>query len=537
MASRRLGVGLLLAAILMSGLMSGLMGGLTSGRAEAAEYAALVMDAETGRVLRQESADKPRYPASLTKMMTLYLLFEALDSKAVRLNTPMKVSALAASRPASRLGLKPGDTITVRQAILALITKSANDVATVVAERLGGSESRFAQKMTTRARGLGMKRTTFRNASGLPDLNQVTTAHDMAILARALLRRFPHYYGYFSEDAFEFHGHRHVNHNRLLGAYDGVDGIKTGYIHASGFNLVASAKRNGRRLIGVVFGAGSPAERSHVMTGLLDHGFRSLPALPTMVMQQTPARPGAVGAAPSSALAAAPARPDGLADALPGVLIASGDASAAIEVAAERGWGIQVGAFSAAETAARRAEQVANLVASEVAGGSIDILSQESRSGTTHYLARIHGLTRTDAARACGRLKVSKIGCFVVTLDDGSTQDGRMTSPATGASANSDIGDAVAGGDWGVQVGVYPRRASALATAKAALGKARTALSEGTIAVVPLKGRKGPLYRARIVGLERQQAEAACRALKGAKAQCMVLRMSDTDREHQAAAL
>lgn len=523
LAARLMGVGFFLAAILIA------------GRSHAAEYAALVMDAETGRILSQQSADQPRYPASLTKMMTLYLLFEALDSKALRLNTPMKVSAVAASRPPSRLGLKPGDTITVRQAILALITKSANDAATVVAERLGGSEKRFAEKMTTRARALGMKRTTFRNASGLPDLSQVTTARDMAILARALVRRFPHYYGYFSADAFEYHGLRHVNHNRLLGAYDGVDGIKTGYIHASGFNLVASAKRDGRRLIGVVFGADSPAERSHTMIGMLDDGFRALPSSPTLMVQKTPARPTAAAAATAAALATAEDAGGGATEggpaALRGVMIASGDANAALKVAAERGWGIQVGAFSAAETAAKRAEQAAELAAQEVAGGSIDILSQESRSGVTHYLARIHGLSRAGAADACARLKVSKIGCFVVTLDDGSLEDGD-----TPAARTADIGDAVAGGNWGVQVGVYPRRAAALATAKSALGKA-SALADGTIAVVPLKGRKGPLYRARIVGLEKRQAEAACRALKVGKGQCMVLRMSDVDREHQAASL
>jgi D-alanyl-D-alanine carboxypeptidase len=524
LAARLMGVGFFLAAILIA------------GRPHAAEYAALVMDAETGRILSQQSADQPRYPASLTKMMTLYLLFEALDGKALRLNTPMKVSAVAASRPPSRLGLKPGDTITVRQAILALITKSANDAATVVAERLGGNEGRFAEKMTTRARALGMKRTTFRNASGLPDLSQVTTARDMAILARALVRRFPHYYGYFAEDAFEFHGLRHVNHNRLLGAYDGVDGIKTGYIHASGFNLVASARRNGRRLIGVVFGADSPAERSHTMIGMLDEGFRALPSSSTLMVQQTPARPAPAAAGPAAALVAAEgagaiAAETGSGTAVRGVMIASGDANAALKVAAERGWGIQVGAFSAAETAAKRAEQAAELAAQEVAGGSIDILSQESRSGATHYLARIHGLSRADAADACARLKVDKIGCFVVTLDDGSIEDSN-----TSTARSADIGDAVAGGDWGVQVGVYPRRASALATARSALGKA-PALADGTIAVVPLKGRKGPLYRARIVGLEKRQAEAACRALKVGKGQCMVLRMSDVDREHQAASL
>ncbi len=260
------GGALLVAAILNAG-----------DRAEAAAYAALVMDAATGQILSQVDADAPRYPASLTKMMTLYMLFEALDSKTLKLSSPMKVSALAASRPPSRLGLHIGDTITVREAILALVTKSANDVATVVAEKLGGSETRFAQRMTAKARRLGMKRTTFRNASGLPHRSQLTTARDMAVLGRALLRRFPHYYAYFSEPAFDYDGQRYANHNHLLGNYDGVDGIKTGYIHASGFNLVASAKRDGRRLIGVVFGARSPAERSYKMAGLLDKGFDTLP--------------------------------------------------------------------------------------------------------------------------------------------------------------------------------------------------------------------------------------------------------------------
>jgi D-alanyl-D-alanine carboxypeptidase len=238
-----------------------------------ASYASLIMDATSGRVLHETNADLTRYPASLTKMMTLYLLFEAVDNGSLAFDESLPVSEHAASQPPSKLGLKPGQSISVENAILGLVTKSANDVAAAVAERLGGSESRFAWLMTAKARQIGMFRTTFANASGLPDPDQVTSARDMAILALALLHDFPYYYHYFSTDHFYYGGAVHANHNRLLGAYEGLDGIKTGYTHSSGFNLVASAMRDGRRLIGVVLGARSPANRSLIMASLLDQAF------------------------------------------------------------------------------------------------------------------------------------------------------------------------------------------------------------------------------------------------------------------------
>jgi D-alanyl-D-alanine carboxypeptidase len=238
-----------------------------------ANYAALIMDATTGRVLHEANADLTRYPASLTKMMTLYLLFEALENGALRLDDRVPISEHAASRPPTKLGLRPGQSISVEDAILAMITKSANDVAAAVAEHLGGSESRFAWTMTERAHQLGMSRTNFVNASGLPDPDQVTTARDMAILGLALVHHFPQYYPYFSTDEFYYGGAMHANHNRLLGSYYGLDGIKTGYTAASGYNLVASAVREGRRLIGVVLGARSLVNRSVIMTGLLDQAF------------------------------------------------------------------------------------------------------------------------------------------------------------------------------------------------------------------------------------------------------------------------
>lgn len=242
-------------------------------RSAQANFASLLMDASTGQVLYATNADLPRYPASLTKMMTLYMVFEALSEGTLSLGQPLYTSAHASSQSPTKLGLRPGQLIRVEDAILALVTKSANDAAAVVAEALGGSEEYFAWKMTLKARELGMNQTTFANASGLPNFSQVTTARDMGILALALLHDYPQYYQYFSTQRFYWGGSYHANHNRMLAAYPGVDGIKTGYTHASGFNLVASAERDGRRLIGVVMGARSPSNRTAIMTSLLDQAF------------------------------------------------------------------------------------------------------------------------------------------------------------------------------------------------------------------------------------------------------------------------
>lgn len=238
-----------------------------------ANYASIIIDAATGRVLQETNADVTRYPASLTKMMTLYLLFEAIEKGVVTLDERLPISDHAASQPPSKLGLRPGQGISVENAILALVTKSANDVAAAVAEHLGGTESRFAWAMTAKAREIGMYQTSFANASGLPDPDQITTARDMAILGLALLKDYPQYYHYFSTDRFYYGGLVHANHNRLLGLYYGLDGIKTGYTASAGFNLAASAVRDGRRFIGVVLGARSPTDRGIIMTSLLDQAF------------------------------------------------------------------------------------------------------------------------------------------------------------------------------------------------------------------------------------------------------------------------
>lgn len=233
------------------------------------KYAAIVVDANTGKTLFSSSADAHRYPASLTKMMTLYMLFEAMKSGRVNKNTPIPVSAYAASRPPTKIGFKPGQSIRAEAAILALITKSANDVAAAVGEYLGGSEERFAQMMTAKAKRLGMRSTVFRNASGLPNMQQRSTARDMAILGMALRQHFPKEYAYFSKRSFTYRGQTINGHNRLLGRVEGVDGIKTGYTNASGFNLVSSVNIDGKQMVAVVMGGRSAASRDKHMRELI----------------------------------------------------------------------------------------------------------------------------------------------------------------------------------------------------------------------------------------------------------------------------
>ncbi len=241
-----------------------------------ARYSSIVVDATSGNVLEDVNADEPRHPASLTKLMTLYLTFEALRDRRLELDQDVPVSAHAASMEPTKLGLLPGARLTVEQAILGLVTKSANDAASALGELLGGSEDRFAQMMTLRARALGMSHSTFENASGLPDPDQWSTARDLAILARHLIDDFPVYYRYFSTPSFAWHRQIIFNHDNMLRSYPGADGLKTGYTEASGHNLVTSAVRGGVRLVGVVLGAQTNGERDIHMASLLDHGFEQM---------------------------------------------------------------------------------------------------------------------------------------------------------------------------------------------------------------------------------------------------------------------
>ena len=269
-------------------------------------YSAVVLDAASGTVLYAESADQLRFPASLTKLMTLYMLFEALRDRRASLDELVPVSEHAASAEPSKLGLLPWTRISVEEALLGLITKSANDAATALGEMMaGGDEERFAQMMTLRARALGMTRTTFRNASGLPDPYQATTAEDMAILARHLIEDFPQEYRYFSVPGFVFQGRMVPNHDHMLQTYPGADGLKTGYTNASGYNLVTSAVRGGVRLIGVVLGARNAYEREQDMTAMLNTGFERMGVAPMLAAMPAPSRLAAlIGAAHAATLRA-----------------------------------------------------------------------------------------------------------------------------------------------------------------------------------------------------------------------------------------
>ena len=234
----------------------------------------IVVDGNTGAVLHASNADALRHPASLTKIMTLYLLFERLEAGKIKLDTPLKISSHAAEQSPTKLGVKPGQTLAVEDAIKAVVTKSANDAAVAIAENLGGDEDEFAKMMTAKAHALGMSRTTYVNASGLPNDDQITTAQDQSVLGRAIQERFPRYYKYFSTEQFVYHGHAMRNHNHLLGEVGGVDGIKTGYTHASGFNLVTSVHRDGRYIVAVVLGGRSAGERDAHMRELINSHIR-----------------------------------------------------------------------------------------------------------------------------------------------------------------------------------------------------------------------------------------------------------------------
>ena len=283
-----------LAPCVVTVVLASLLGGLAcpaAAQAGSDRYSAIVLDAATGTVLYAERPDELRYPASLTKLMTLYMLFEALRDRRASLGELVPVSAHAASAEPSKLGLMPGGRITVEEALLGLVTKSANDAAAALGEMMaGGDEDRFAQMMTLRARALGMTRTTFHNASGLPDPYQVTTAEDMAILARRLVQDFPQEYRYFSVPGFFFRGRMIANHDHMLQTFPGADGLKTGFTTASGYNLVTSAVRGGVRLIGVVLGANSGFEREQDMTAMLNASFERMGVAPVLADQPAPPR-------------------------------------------------------------------------------------------------------------------------------------------------------------------------------------------------------------------------------------------------------
>lgn len=384
-----------------------------------AKYASLVLDVDTGKILYSRNADTKNYPASLTKMMTLYMAFEALEKGKLKMNQQLPVSRRASGMAPSKLGLRTGSTIKTKDVIMALVTKSANDAAVVMAEAIGGKETTFARMMTNRAHQLGMKRTTFRNASGLPNRGQLSTARDMATLAIALKRDFPQYYGLFSTKSYTYKNRSYRNHNKLLASYQGTDGVKTGYTNASGFNLVASVVRNNRRLIGVVFGGKTGRSRDRHMKEILDKSFKRVgitqvakaPAIPkrnplrdTVLVKATP-QPQ-----PRPVLAASTHNAN-----LPGQIAAVTAPRSTSQVinAPITDWGIQVGAFKKYEPAKMAADQALAQITTQPNGTEVHIQQVDKADGSL-YRARLKGLDEVAARNACRELKEQRMSCVAV---------------------------------------------------------------------------------------------------------------------------
>jgi D-alanyl-D-alanine carboxypeptidase len=400
-----------------------------------AKYASIVVDAESGLVLHETNADTRNYPASLTKMMTLYLLFEALQQGDLSLSDKLTVSARAAKQQPSKLGLKTGATLTVDNAIRALVTKSANDVAVVVAEAIGGTEWSFAKLMTSKAKALGMSRTNFHNASGLPDSRQLSTARDMATLSLALIEDFPQYYHYFSLGSFTYKGKTYANHNKLLTAYNGVDGIKTGYTKASGYNIAVAAVRDDRRLVAVVFGGKTAGVRNRHASDLLDQAFATveeldLPDPPAVIeAKATPAAPPekpiasvslpvtlpeqGSGGSDVAAVALPPPAPPIPAPALPDNSQVATLGTVANDASPLGLWAIQVGAFSRYANAEKAAVAAGGQARQPLAGAAIQVMEVRSDQGLL-YRARLGNLSEDDAREACRLLTKQNTACLVI---------------------------------------------------------------------------------------------------------------------------
>ena len=405
------------------------------------KYAAIVIDANTGKTLHAASADAQRFPASLTKMMTLYLVFEALKSGKISTGTRVPFSAQAAAQPPTKLGVRAGGSVTVETIIYSLVTKSANDSATAVGELLGGSEAGFARMMTAKARQLGMTGTVFRNANGLPNPAQHSTARDMATLGIALREHFPQYYGYFSTRSFTWGKQRLANHNRLLGRVKGVDGIKTGYTRASGFNLVSSVSDGNRRIVAVVMGGTSGAARDNQMAALIKTylpkasprgggnlvakgGDSPIRAIANAILPKKNAptpetrEPEAVVAAVEQA---APKKRK--AEPLPAIVEQAyaepaparmADIDPVKTASVPSGWAIQV-ASSPSEVEARAFLAKTNKQAAGALADASGYTVTFDKDGVTYYRARFGGFgSKTAAWNACTSLKKKKIACYAV---------------------------------------------------------------------------------------------------------------------------
>ena len=490
-------------------------------------YSHIVVDANTGRVLDADNADALRHPASVTKVMTLYLLFEQLESGRMKLNTPLRVTPYAAAQQPSKLGVKAGSTISVEDAIQALITRSANDVAVVVAENISGSSSSFANLMTRRARQLGMSRTVFKNPNGLPSPEQVTTARDLATLGRAVQERFPKYYGYFEIRSFQYRGVAIRNHNRLLGRVDGVDGIKTGYTNASGFNLLTSVKKNGRYVIAVVMGGSSAASRDNRMVALIDQNLGKAQSGRQMVARMSSPPPGASAddaTGPVALAEEAPSAPKTIPVPASSPRVAMASAVAAVPTPAPSPARPAQSAASAADPNAPPVGSVAPIVpvavkTVAVARPSQPVASFSNQPGILGTLSFTNNGFISEASETPAtapaqhairqQVQVASAGPIAIPRQDAETAE-QSAAPRSG---------------WAIQIGAFGSEADARAQIAKAQQKAGRALGKADPYTEQAVKGSTRIVRARFAGFDAESAaRKACDALKRSDFGCMVFR-------------
>lgn len=461
------------------------------------KYASLVMDADTGMILSQRYADKKLHPASLTKMMTLLLTFEALDRGVIKKSDRIRISNRAASMVPSKLGLPAGSSIKVEDAIYALVTKSANDVAVALAEHIGGSEYKFARLMTARARTIGMNQTVFKNASGLHDPAQVSSARDMAKMARYILKRHPHYYRYFSTKSFTYRGKTYGNHNRLLGNYKGMDGFKTGYVNASGFNLVASAYRDGRRLIGVVFGGRSSKTRNDHMAEIMDEGFKKAGKI-RIALAAVPPKPKSKPLLNNNAQLASftPEQPRS------NTLAALNNKDVQPNYT-ELTQALQEGAFG------------------ELAGQGDFDPSVTKRLETGLIAVAVHKGEYTPNPEPATEVEKSlrNMGHAVVSKMGSKTNIKTEVANTSHMAPSKPLHPKEVVGKWSVQIGAFNSRVATDEALNKAKTKLPTDLAKANPMTVPLRTASGMIFRARLGGLSEEEAKQACNYL----ADCMTI--------------
>jgi D-alanyl-D-alanine carboxypeptidase len=475
--------------------------------------ASIVVDANTGAVMQATNADSPRHPASLTKIMTLYLLFERLEAGKIKMSTDMPVSLHAAAQAPSKLGLKPGETIGVETAIRAIVTKSANDVAVIVAEALAGDEAEFAKQMTAKARALGMMHTSYYNASGLPEERQWTTARDQAILARAIHDRFPKYYGYFATRTFAFRGKTMRNHNHLLGQVAGVDGIKTGYIHDSGFNIVTSARRGNRYIVAAVFGGRTARARDARVTALIENNINIASANRT-------APPMVEGLAVAEARAK---EVQEIKDAASKPKVASFALlapAAALAPAAQPAPQREEPAIGSTDPIKPNSVKTITVQLNNMQTASLSAPSPDSRK-LTPATAASTSVTNVPVVR---REPVEPAAARTDTVVLSQNTKVASTSASLPIAAAEHAAKSRGNGPWMIQVGAFDDEKDAKQRLAAAQEKARNQLGQAEQFTERVAKGDKALYRARFAGLDKEQAEVACKHLKRSEIPCMLLK-------------